>query len=169
MKLVKGDITTLSVDAVVNAANNRLRGGGGVDGAIHRASGPELLECCRLLMGCKSGDAKITPGFNLVAKYVIHTVAPRWMGGGLGEAAGLVSCYRSCMAIVRSHAIKSVAFPCLGVGAYRFPRECAAEIAVTIVQEELRSCGTQVDVTFCCFDEDNFAVYQRLLRASESR
>ena len=159
MKAIQADITTLEVDAIVNAANRTLLGGGGVDGAIHRAAGPELLEECRQLAGCATGDAKITRGYKLPSKYVIHTVGPVWYGGGRNEDALLESCYRRCMEIAAERGISSIAFPCVSTGVYRFPPDRAAEIAVRTVKPFAES----IDVTFCCFSASALGIYESLL------
>ena len=160
-ELFRGDITGLDVDAIVNAANTTLLGGGGVDGAIHRAAGKELVAACRLLHGCKPGEAKATPGFRLRARWVFHAVGPRWHGGSHGEEALLTSCYRRCLELAAEHEVRSIAFPAISTGIYRFPRERAAEIAVAIVRAEAK---TPVErVVFCCFDEETAEIYQALL------
>ena len=160
VEAIKGDITTLEVDAVVNAANSSLLGGGGVDGAIHRAAGPELLEACRPLGGCETGDAKATPGFGLPAGWVIHTVGPRWRGGGAGEAEALASCYRRCLEVADELGARTVAFPAISTGIYGYPAEEAASVAVTT----LRTTPTDVEVaTLVAFDDRTLALYRRLL------
>lgn len=156
LEVVRGDITTQDVDAIVNAANSALLGGGGVDGAIHRAAGPELLARCRLLGGCPTGQARITPGFRLRADWVIHTVGPVWRGGDEGEAELLASCYRESLARADEVGARTVAFPAISTGVYRYPKEPAATIAVTTV----RSTPTAVQVVrFVCFDEPNVSTY----------
>lgn len=154
MKAIRADITTLSVDAIVNAANSSLLGGGGVDGAIHQAAGPDLVHECRLLGGCKTGDAKITSGYNLPARYIIHTVGPVWSGGDKNENALLASCYKKSLAIAEERDdITSIAFPCISTGIFGFPPERAAQIAVD-------SCiGSPLDITFCCFSQADLNYY----------
>lgn len=161
---LRADITTLDVAAIVNAANSSLLGGGGVDGAIHRAAGPELLAACRLLRGCRTGQAKITLGFRLPARHVIHTVGPVWHGGHQGEAELLASCYRECLALAATHGLKTLAFPSISTGAYGYPIEAAARIAVDTVRHGAPASSVQA-VTFCCFSDGDLAVYQRLLAA----
>jgi len=163
--VVRGDITRLKVDAVVNAANRSLLGGGGVDGAIHRAAGPGLLEECRRLGGCETGQAKITSGYNLPARYVIHTVGPVWHGGKRGEAELLKSCYQNCLELGREHGIGSIAFPCISTGAYGYPAEAAARIAVDTVREYLARTGSRMEVVFCCFNDSDKNLYESILKA----
>ncbi len=151
--IVVGDITTLEVDAIVNAANTSLLGGGGVDGAIHRVAGPQLLAACRPLGGCRTGDAKITPGFDLPARFVIHTVGPIWQGGGQGEAELLASCYRRSLEVALENDLATIAFPAISTGVYRYPADEAADIALHTVAEFLKSAPGLKAVTLCCFDE----------------
>src|SRR5262245_53403774 len=153
------DITTLTVDAIVNAANSTLLGGGGVDGATHRAAGPELLAECRTLGGCATGSAKITRGYRLPARHVIHAVGPVWHGGGRGEDALLAGCYRTALALARAHALTSIAFPAISTGVYRFPPDRAARIAVATVVKELATPGME-RVVFCCFGWSAVADYK---------
>lgn len=161
---IRADITTLAVDAIVNAANSSLLGGGGVDGAIHRAAGPALLDECRQLGGCPTGGARITRGYRLAAKHVIHTVGPVWGGGSSGEPEQLESCYRSSLALADEHGLATIAFPCIGTGIYGYPFEDAARIAVTSTRTYLSSTNSGIrEVTFCCFSAGDLDVYARLL------
>ena len=167
LEILIADITALDVDAIVNAANTSLLGGGGVDGAIHRAAGPQLLEACRKLGGCETGSAKITPGFRLKARHVIHAVGPVWHGGGQGEEELLASCYRTALELAAGHKLTSIAFPAISTGVYRFPADRAAQIAVGTVVSELSAKARGISrVVFCCFSPDSAryheAVFARL-------
>ena len=159
LKAIKSEITTLKVDAIVNAANESLLGGGGVDGAIHRAAGPELLKACRPLGGCKTGEAKITLGYNLPAKYVIHTVGPVWHGGNFDEAELLASCYRRSMEIAQENMVTSIAFPSISTGIYGFPIQLAAKIAVKTVRDFTEYSQSITEIIFCCYSEYDLRVY----------
>jgi O-acetyl-ADP-ribose deacetylase len=161
--LIKGDITLLDADAIVNAANNSLAGGGGVDGAIHNAAGPGLLAECKTLNGCETGQAKITGGHNLKAKYVIHTVGPVWQGGHRDESLLLASCYQACMELTKKHMIRSVAFPGISTGVFGFPKELAAMIAVNETKRFLSKNNWPEKVIFVAFDDENYEIYRKLL------
>jgi O-acetyl-ADP-ribose deacetylase (regulator of RNase III) len=164
LEVVRGDITKMSVDAIVNAANASLLGGGGVDGAIHRAAGSELLEACRRLGGAATGEAKMTEGFRLPAKYVIHAVGPVWSGGDRGEPDLLASCYRQALALARDAGLGSVAFPCISTGIYGYPVEQAAVVAQSTVRAWLDGNEMPERVVFCCFSESDREVYERIAR-----
>ena len=166
IELIQGDITKLAVDAIVNAANTSLLGGGGVDGAIHRAAGPQLLEECRTLNGCPTGDAKITRGYQLPVKYVIHAVGPRWRDGRHGEAELLASAYRRSLEIAAKHGVKTIAFPNISTGIYGFPKEPAAEIAIREVRRFLKQHPDIEKVIFVTFDRENYQLYRRKLSVS---
>lgn len=164
MRIVQGDIVTLDVDGIVNAANSSLLGGGGVDGAIHRAAGPELLAACRRIGGCPTGQARITPGFRLKAEWVIHTVGPVWQGGNQGEPDLLASCYRSSLALATEHSIGSIAFPAISTGVYGYPKKGATAVAVESVTAFLEAGRGPAEVIFCCYSAEDYATYERVLQ-----
>lgn len=163
LELVKGDITKMEVDAIVNAANKTLLGGGGVDGAIHRAAGPDLIEECRTLNGCETGEAKITRSYNLPAKYIIHTVGPVWHGGMNNEPQLLADCYKNSLQIALDKKLSSVAFPNISTGVYRFPKDMAADIAIRTVNNFLNRKKKIKTVYFMCFDDENYEIYKEKL------
>ena len=163
IEVIKGDITRLAVDSIVNAANRSLLGGGGVDGAIHRAAGPALLNACELLNGCNTGDAKITPGFRLPSKFVVHTVGPVWQGGKYHEKGLLAACYLQSLRLATENRIKTIAFPNISTGVYGFPKREAATIAIESVQSYLKTHPEIEKVIFCCFDNENFDLYNKLI------
>jgi O-acetyl-ADP-ribose deacetylase (regulator of RNase III) len=162
IQLLRGDITQLHVDAIVNAANKTLLGGGGVDGAIHRAAGPGLLEECRKLNGCETGEAKITQAFNLPCRFVIHTVGPVWHGGKTGEAGLLANAYQNSLELARQYQLKTIAFPNISTGVYGFPKQEAAQIALQTVREFMRKNTLPETVIFCVFDDENLSIYRQL-------
>jgi O-acetyl-ADP-ribose deacetylase (regulator of RNase III) len=163
IRIIKGDITEQEVDAIVNAANNSLLGGGGVDGAIHKAAGPKLLDECRTLNGCATGEAKITQGYNLPAKWVIHTVGPVWHGGNNEEDRMLAKCYSNCLKLAAEEGIKTIAFPAISTGVYHFPIPRAAEIAINEVIDFLQETPVFDRILFVCFNDETFSNFNRLL------
>ena len=168
IELIRGDITTLKVDAIVNAANNSLLGGGGVDGAIHRAGGPRILEECRAIRarqgGCPTGEAVITTAGNLPSKWVIHTVGPVWQGGEFREAELLASCYRNSLSLAESNQLKTIAFPNISTGIYGYPKQSAAKIAINTVMNFFKKNDSIEKVYFVCFDDENFSIYHSILQ-----
>lgn len=160
-QVITGNITTLDVDVIVNAANSALLGGGGVDGAIHRAAGPDLVHECRLLGGCKIGHAKITKGYCLTARHIIHTVGPNWQGGDKGERDKLASCYRSSLELAREHGLRSIAFPAISTGRFSYPLDQAAQVAASTVAEEVKAHPAALDrIVFACFDAATTAIFE---------
>lgn len=163
LDIFKGDITTLKVDAIINAANHTLLGGGGVDGAIHKAAGHKLLEECKTLNGCSTGQAKITKGYNLLANYIIHTVGPVWHGGYKNESQLLADCYFNSLKLAQQYKIKTLAFPNISTGVYNFPKEKAAQIAINEVKHFIDNNNCFKKIVFCVFDDENYLIYQEFL------
>ncbi|MBF5007227.1 O-acetyl-ADP-ribose deacetylase [Diaphorobacter caeni] len=166
LRAIQSDITKLPVDAIVNAANSSLLGGGGVDGAIHRAAGPDLVHECRLLGGCKTGEAKVTKAYRLPAQFIIHTVGPVWNGGDKGEPELLASCYRKSIALAEERSAASIAFPSISTGVYGYPIESAAQIAIRSVRDSLRTDSSIQEILFCCFSAEDLRLYERLLNGT---
>lgn len=161
IEVIQGDITKQIADAIVNAANNSLLGGGGVDGAIHRSAGPKLLDYCRTLNGCPTGEAKISPGFNLSSKYIIHTVGPVWYGGHNNEPELLKKCYQNSLRLAIENNCNTIVFPCISTGVYNFPKKEAAKIAVGTISEFIRINNCNIKVTVCSFDSENYNIYKQ--------
>ena len=168
IKIIQGDITKLAAHAIVNAANSSLLGGGGVDGAIHRAAGRELLEECRLLGGCETGQAKITKGYKLPARFVIHTVGPVWRGGAHGEVELLYACYRNSLVLAAQNEVKTIAFPCISTGVYGYPFDAACEVALRAIGDFFREDTSISEVLLCCFDNADFSRYREIYDRSEN-
>ena len=162
VEIIQGDITRLEIEAIVNAANEKLLGGGGVDGAIHRAAGPELLEACRELDGCPTGEARITKGYNLPARYVIHTVGPVWQGGGSNENNLLASCYRNCLQLAVDHSLRSIAFPSISTGVYCFPIVQASRVALRVILDFFENEAAAPRVVMACFSEQDLEIYRQV-------
>ncbi len=163
LRAIRADITTLAVDVIVNAANSSLLGGGGVDGAIHQAAGPELVQECRVLGGCRTGEAKLTSGYRLKARYVVHTVGPVWRGGTFGEAEELASCYLRSIDLAKGKGARSIAYPGISTGIYGYPVAPAAEIAVKTVRSALQAAGSLEEIIFCCFSDHDLEIYENIL------